>query len=453
MNFKSDQKGFIFTLDATLALLIATMVLAGVAQIGSSRTQEQFTSLRMEREANDALRVLVLNGTTDRALNMMKEGKDKNKIRKVFRENLNEIFSDEIKFRLSIGENQIVVYPGSNVTYWDNVYENVKNQAVSSQLASVSPDENYFRALAWTPENREQRFVDNMLERRPYWNIKKITNRSEQSKFRDEIKKKKNNEEYEHYDAVFIPDADIPFETATIDELQSFAENGRLVVGGSTLYQNQNSISSNSTNDFTETFGIYNKDDDPDNPGGSGDDILRWDRDYLRNEIEDDVDDEDGRFDGFFMVVCPTRNAISRYENPLIKNFTPIQRIDYEGDNVYTFDDFKDATTVSNPRFSIEKHDPDQSDIDWDINTAKVLTQWSHYVSEDQAPDLAGLITNDTSPGTEEGDAVFIGANFVQNVIDENVSSDLWYKLVMNSISGSGGYEFFNRPIRLSLWI
>ncbi len=445
MGFKRDQKGFVFTLDATLALLIATMVVAGVAQIGSSNNYEQFSSLRMERQANDALRVLVLNGTTDRALNLMKEGADKNKIRKVFRENLNEIFSDEIKFRLSIGENQIVVYPGSNVTYWENVYENAKNRTISSQLASVSPDENYFRALAWAPETREERFVDNMSERRPYWYIKKITNRSEQSKFRDEIKKKKNNEEYEYYDAVFIPDADIQFQSDTIDELQSFADKGRLVIGGRTLYLNED-VRNPDVSNFTQTFGIINKNDDPPT---NNQDIREWDRESLKNEIESDVT---GRFDGFFMVVCPTQNAISRYENPLIKNFTPIQRIDYRGDNVYTFDDFKDATTVSNPDFSTEQHDPSQPDIDWDTNTAKVLTQWSHYVSEDQAPDLAGLITNDTSPGTEEGAAVFIGANFVQNVIEENVSSDEWYKLVMNSISGSGGYEFFNRPIKLSIW-
>ncbi len=437
MYLKEENDGFIFSLDATLAILVSLIALASVASVGSSlSTHEQFGRIRLQRTARDAVKILTLKGAFENAVLEM-EAADYEEARKVLRENLKVALPEHTQFRLFIRD-QISVYPSDN-DKWDNLYENIKDRTVSNFLFTVPAKENYFRTLAWTPENREENFVDNISEMRPLWYIKKVT---DERNLKENIEKEDaNGNDYEFYDAVFIPDADIGFSWETIEALKNFAEYGRLIVAGDTLYNNQDTTNDNASN-FTEVFGIYNFNDDP-----TGHDIRQQDRSSLESDIESQSDPD--FFNGLKMYAQPI-NAKSNLDHPLLYGFTPIDNLGYEGDYVYTYDDYVDTGEVSQIN-NIEEHDSTQNDADYDTSTAKVLTNWGHY-PEDQTLDLCGLITNDTTPNKSAGRAVFIGANIVQNVMDKNKSSYKWLRLTANSISGSEGYELFHDPITLSLW-
>ncbi len=170
-----NEKGFIFSLDATLGLIVVAIVIAGVAQIGNPYTQSQFSSMKLERQANDTLRVLSLSGTLENALREIEES-NLEKAEQILRDNLNEMLSEGIQFKLSVG-NRLVVYPTES-DEWKEITENLKENIVSEQLSSVPPEENYLRVLTWVPENREQKFVDNIATMRQNWQIEK-NNRSE----------------------------------------------------------------------------------------------------------------------------------------------------------------------------------------------------------------------------------------------------------------------------------
>lgn len=434
---RNDNDGFIFSLDATLAIVVSLIALATVASLGSSlTTHKQFGRLRLQRTAQDAVKVLSMKGTFEKAVLEM-EAADYDEAEKVLRENLKIALPEHTQFRLFI-RNQLSVYPTDN-SKWDDLYENLDDRTVSNFHFSVPAKENYFRTLAWTPENREENFVDNISEMRPLWYIKKVKN---EDNFVENVKKKdKDGNSYEFYDAVFIPDADILFREETLEALKNFATNGRLVVSGDTLYNNQNTVNDNASN-FTETFGIYDENDDPD-----GHDIRRWNRTTLEDERETNNPDN---FWGLKMYAHPI-DAEKNLNHPILYGFTALDNLAYEGNYVYTYDDFLDTCVVDNPYLSDEYHDPYQTDADYDTSTAEVLTNWGHY-PEDQALDLCGLIINDPTPNKDEGVAVFIGANVVQNVAEKNKSPYKWLRLTANSISGSKGYKLFHSPIILSLW-
>ncbi|MGB9521229.1 MAG: hypothetical protein ACPL6F_00595, partial [Anaerolineales bacterium] len=60
-----DEKGFIFSLDATLAVAVLITAIVGLVGFGLQSIHGQQGSLRLERYANDALEVLQLTGTMD----------------------------------------------------------------------------------------------------------------------------------------------------------------------------------------------------------------------------------------------------------------------------------------------------------------------------------------------------------------------------------------------------
>lgn len=434
MNLRDEDGGFIFSLDATLAILVSLIALASVASVGSSlKTPEQFSRLSLQRLGGDAIRILSIKGSFENAV-LALEAADYEKAEKILRENLKKVLPEHIQFRLYI-RNQLSVYPTES-NNWENLYENIKDRTVSNFQFTVPAKENYFRVLAWTPETREDKFIDDLGRMRPLWYIKKVTgegNLEENIEKRDE-----DGNKYEFYNAVFIPDADIQFSSDTIEALKNFADHGRLVMGGDSLYNNQDSVNGNATN-LTEKFGIHNLNDDP-----NGHDIRKLDRDDLEDYIRNQAT---SYFWELKMYAQPVY-ADAHLDHPILYGFTPIDNLGYAGDNVYTFDDYADQVNPSgDPTYSVEVHDSNQDDGDYDTSTAKVLTNWGHY-PEDQCLDLCGLITNDTGDGV----GIFIGANLVQNVIDKNKSSYKWLRLTANSISGEGGYNLFHDPITLSLW-
>lgn len=116
-----DQRGFIFSLDATLAMLVVMIVMAGVVHVSSpGLIYGQHGYLRLERHANDALEVMQLSGTLDDIINLLVEGE--NSLAEELAENeLRKILPGEVQFRFLIGNE-------SNPRL-DNVYPSVENHA------------------------------------------------------------------------------------------------------------------------------------------------------------------------------------------------------------------------------------------------------------------------------------------------------------------------------------
>ncbi len=381
----------------------------------------------------DAVRVLSEKGVFENAVLALEKG-NASKAERLIRENLNKAIPEHIQFRLYI-RNQLSVYPTTN-SNWEDLYENIGDRTITNFQYSVPAKENYFRVLAWTPESGEKKFVDNISNMRPLWYIKKT---DDEKNFRDNVQREDaNNNDHEYYDAVFIPDADLQFSSDTIDSLKTFAEKGRLVVSGSTLYKNQNTVRSDDL-DLTSTFGIHNWDDDPNDH-----DIRRHDLEDLESNYGIDI-----------KMYCQPIKAPNLHHQ-ILYGFTPIDNLGYEGDNLYTYDDFQDTTSEAFSYLdssqiieSYEFHDGDD-DVDYNHSEADVLTNWGHY-PEDQMLDACGLIVNNTTPTDESGKAIFIPANVTQTV-SRGASTYKWLRLTANSISGKSGYELFHDPITISLW-
>lgn len=138
MSLRNDRRGFIFSLDATLAILVTLVVLAGVIQIGtSSSTYEQHGYLRLERYAEDAIEVMYQTGVLDNVIESIVTG-DLSRAGKIARDNLRAILPPEIQFKFLIGneENPYLdnVYPSTDNQAWAAVFENVEERAVAIRV-------------------------------------------------------------------------------------------------------------------------------------------------------------------------------------------------------------------------------------------------------------------------------------------------------------------------------
>ncbi len=437
MKLKNSEEGFVFTLDATLAILVSLLALASVASIGSSlKTHEQFGRLRLQRVGQDAVRALSEKGVFENAVLALENGRI-SKAERLLRENLNKAMPEHTQFKLFIRD-QLLIYPTKNEDEWENLYENIEDRTVANLQYSVPAQENYFRVLTWENETREETLVDNINTMRPLWFMEKV---SDQATFQYEIERTDNDgNSFEYYDTVFIPDADIEFSEDTIDALKNFAKHGRLVVAGDTLYNNQDTVHDDDE-DLTPTFGIYDWDDD----GYYNHDIRR--HDY-----------SDFTLEGVEKMYCQPIKA-PKLHHPILYGFTPIDNLSYDGDYVYTYDDYRDPiyNGVGYLNYSdlIESHEFHDSatadDVDYDHNNAHVLTNWGHG-PEDQRLATCGVIVNNEHPTTgDDVKAIFIPANVAQTV-NRDESAYKWLRLTANSLSGTGGYELFHDPITISLW-
>ncbi len=139
MSFRRDRRGFIFSLDATLAMLVVMIVMAGVARVsGPEHTYEQHGYLRLERYANDALEVMQLTGTLDNIKNLLAQ--EETSLAEGLAENeLRKILPNEVQFRLLIGNESNPrldnVYPsaGNHDAWYDN-FINAAEIAVAARV-------------------------------------------------------------------------------------------------------------------------------------------------------------------------------------------------------------------------------------------------------------------------------------------------------------------------------
>ncbi|MBA7604355.1 hypothetical protein ES703_11475 [subsurface metagenome] len=147
MSFRRDKKGFIFSLDATLAMLVILIMMAGVARIaGPELTYGQHGYLRLERYANDALEVMQLIGTMDNIVDLVKHGEN-DSAKNLARADLRNILPEEVQFKFVVG-NRLTVYP-SNSADWSTVLSNAEEIAVATRVCLLRfPTENVFDSIA-----------------------------------------------------------------------------------------------------------------------------------------------------------------------------------------------------------------------------------------------------------------------------------------------------------------
>jgi len=244
MNSQSKQEGFIFSLDATLAIIIVMITLAGVASVaGPELIYQQQGYLRLERYANDALEVLQLTGTMDSILSYLRQGYLEN-AENLAESELRKILPKDIQFRLVIGEvgnsNLENVFPSyGKHEGWIKEFEEAKEIATAVRISMLPPSDR-LKVLAWV-DNDDELFMEQLII------AAAIDNKSvnDVTLFWNEIDTALVNWQPGHpyYDVVFIPDAEVDlapvgFATKISDLVVYEKRDGRLVVGGSTLFYN-----------------------------------------------------------------------------------------------------------------------------------------------------------------------------------------------------------------------
>lgn len=160
MDLQKNQKGFIFSLDGTLALLITMTALVGVAQIGaSSNIYKQHGYVQLERYANDGLRVLSLNGSIQKAIEL-ENSQQSGKAREIIRKDLLNIMPKEIQFKMMVGKEGNIcldnVYPSSDNKKWEKAMKNAKEKAVSAQVTIETPKPEPIILHVWRGGNVEE---------------------------------------------------------------------------------------------------------------------------------------------------------------------------------------------------------------------------------------------------------------------------------------------------------
>ncbi len=134
MSFQRDQKGFIFSLDATFAMLVVLIVMAGVAHTAESElVYGQHGYLRLERYANDTLEVLQLTGTIETIVNFVRLGANEN-AENLAREELLKILPAEVQFKLVLGDNRLTVYP-SDAPGWETAFAEAEEIATATRMS------------------------------------------------------------------------------------------------------------------------------------------------------------------------------------------------------------------------------------------------------------------------------------------------------------------------------
>lgn len=233
MSFRRDQRGFIFSLDATLAVLIVLIVMAGVARVaGPELTYEQYGYLRLGRCANDALEVMQLTSTIDNIKNLLLQGDDSG-AENLAKSELREILPAEVQFKLVVGDNRLAVYPSDtgDRAKWDDAFISAEEIAIAVRILTFPPKEP-IRVLAWLDDPLDENFmtaVESGTGQPP------ATRVNGESDFRREIRR----DGYRYYDVIFIPDANTTFTPSTKWGLVTFNTfGGTLVIGGETIWNN-----------------------------------------------------------------------------------------------------------------------------------------------------------------------------------------------------------------------
>ncbi len=397
MGSRADQRGFIFSLDATLAIMIVMIALAGVASVaGPELIYQQQGYLRLERYANDALEVLQLTGTMDSIVSYLRQGYPEN-AENLAEAELRKILPKDIQFRLVVGDagspHLENIFPSyGDHAEWTATFEGAKEVASAVRVATLPPKDR-LKVLAWIDSDDEP-FMEQMLIATNVEN-KSVSN---VTAFWNEINTALVSWQpgVPYYDVVFIPDAEVDLapvglETKTADLVVYEKRDGRLVVGGSTLYYNSQLASADGY--LWESLGV------------------EWD-------------------------ATPQENSGPPLDNMRIINNENFVTLPYQnGDNIEYNENY--AQYIYTP-----------------LDNSWVVAQWEDTPDGIPAP-LMGLIVrpggyNHSWQGTLPEPAVLFNMHFAQSAMDvENSMGAMdWINLAKRAI----GYEEILGPITLYVW-
>ena len=229
------EKGFVFSLDACLSLLLVMIVVAGVARVGEAGLiYGQQGYLRLQNYANDALETMSLTGSMDNIADLVIRGQI-NQAKALARQELEKVLPEEVQFKLVIGpENNpnLVVYPSDGAN-WDNAFRNAGERAVAAHVLPRRPITQH--VLAWIDDPLDNAFMDE-VQKGTNWEVTRV---STDAAFRSQILRL-NPAGGLYYDVIFVPDDNtVVWSQSTKKNLLTYNTlKGRLVFGGMTLYKN-----------------------------------------------------------------------------------------------------------------------------------------------------------------------------------------------------------------------
>jgi hypothetical protein len=238
LTLRRDNRGFVFSLDASLALFVVLMVVVGVARVGGSGlAYEQQGYLRLERHANDALETMILTGSLDNLVDLMAKG-DNTAARALARAELGKALPSEVQFKLVVGDN-FEVYPSDNVG-WSTTFASAPELAVAARVTPRFTRATTARILAWLggPDDKKDQLDDDFMgavenfagRTSADWHVTRVYREVD---FRSELLKG------QYYDVVFMPDVEVNFNDTTTWRLILYSfGGGKVVVGGKTLRYN-----------------------------------------------------------------------------------------------------------------------------------------------------------------------------------------------------------------------
>ncbi|MEW6592288.1 MAG: hypothetical protein AB1305_01155 [Candidatus Hadarchaeota archaeon] len=146
MSFHRDQNGFVFSLDAAFAILVVMIVMTGVARVaGPNLVYEQHGLLRLERYANDAIRVLDELGALDNVARDVEYGENASAENTV-RTWLRKILPADVQFRFVFGDNLdnlLTVYPTS-ASGWSSAFAAAEGVTTGVRMAT------YWDGTSWS---------------------------------------------------------------------------------------------------------------------------------------------------------------------------------------------------------------------------------------------------------------------------------------------------------------
>jgi len=250
------EKGFVFSLDACLSLLLVMIVVAGVARAGEAGLiYGQHGYLRLQRYANDAIETMSLTGSMESITDLIITGM-LDQAKALARQELRKVLPGEVQFKLVISsENNpdLVVYP-SDAANWGEAFENAAERTVAARILPRRPITK--NVLAWIDEDDplDNAFMDE-VEKGTNWVVTRV---SKETDFRREILRP-NPEGGLYYDVIFVPDDNtVRWNDKTKLNLLIFynAKKGRLVFGGTTLYKNCYPIETVMDRQLMESMGV-----------------------------------------------------------------------------------------------------------------------------------------------------------------------------------------------------
>jgi hypothetical protein len=234
---QNGERGFVFSLDGCLALVIIMIVVAGVASAGESGlSYGQHGYLTLQRYANDALETMSLTGSMDNLADLVIKG-NLDQAKALVRQELGKVLPGDVQFKLVIGQESnpdLVVYP-SDKTNWDNAFKNAGETAVAARVISRRPITQHI--LAWLDDPLDEAFMDEVVKG-TNWDVTAV-NKDED--FQKRIVQQSPSGGL-YYDVIFVPDdnTEVWSQTTKQNLIAYNASKGRLVFGGMTLFMNEN---------------------------------------------------------------------------------------------------------------------------------------------------------------------------------------------------------------------